>query len=127
MTQKEHRIIREARRLAAVSPDFKYEMPDRSDGQTWDSCRYIHDGKGSCLFGQALMNTKDITADDSPRIEFKAIESIICYLKLRVSAKQVAWASRVQELQDDGVPWGQAVQDADTCVAESTEEAPESK
>lgn len=113
---KEHRIIREARRLAAENPDFVYKTLTVLDvdgvRREGDFCKYVHDGRGSCLLGQAMMNTGDITADN---IEFedKSISRVFAMLHLRVPDSQQRWAERVQDDQDASIPWGLAVANAD--------------
>lgn len=114
---KEHRIIREVRRLAAENPDFVYAPPMalylNGEWAKGDACKYVHDGRGSCIFGQAMMNTGDITADVIEPLEGGGICDVCDTLQLGLRDEEMAWARIVQQAQDVGIPWGDAIAEAD--------------
>lgn len=123
--EREHRVVREVRRLVAAYPDFKYEIPTTvtEDGQSFqgDSCLYVFDGKGSCGVGQALVNTGDLNpakpfGKAGERIENTGAGVVVQLLGLRIPKSQKVWLERFQELQDDGKQWSEAAADADIYV-----------
>jgi hypothetical protein len=87
-----------------------YLYPKDSDG----SCNYVRDGAASCLVGQALYHAGlpiDRLAEFdegglTPANEFSKELLRDGYTLTQRAAKLFQLA---QELQDDGVPWGEAV------------------
>jgi predicted aconitase with swiveling domain len=122
--KNEHRIVREARRLAAESPDFVYTPPlvwaagvDPLDGKI---CRYVHEGKGSCIFGQALVNLGylDPTTTDLEDVEGHSITTVVLRMEIEIPDVQRLWADEVQNRQDTGATWANAVAIADDYIKE---------
>lgn len=127
---KEHRIIRKVRELVAAAPENTYQPPpeefvnDAGEIEIYgeaDSCRYIYHGKGSCLFGQAMIATKDLSVDNE-KVEGATVDLILTepteYLgkRIKLPADQLVWATRVQRGQDSGKTWGEAIAYADKTV-----------
>ena len=107
-------IEQEVRSIAEKNPDFVYERPDPNG---W--CRYVYDGKPSCIVGHALANLGveleflqhlDTAIDGG----VGALEALQTYDEFEIDDNQAAdLISLVQNLQDSGVPWGQAVEQAE--------------
>lgn len=108
------RILKEVQRIAAQSPDYRYEPPDS------DQCVYIHDGEPSCIFGHALLNLGlidksfervliDIDGVSCARINLQDIETVIEYLNLEIDDKEIEEFLSIQSDQDNGKPWGRVV------------------
>ena len=55
-------IAEKAIEIADQNPDYVYVSPINPDDDYAD-CVYVHDGKGSCLFGRALMGLGVADAD----------------------------------------------------------------
>lgn len=122
---KEHRVIREIRRLAAENPDFVYGIPSKPDEYGYpvqgDNCLYVHDGKGSCGVGQALVKFGVLDPNrpfgkHGEQIEGVEASKVFEILGLRVPGMQKRWADNFQSHQDEGKTWGQAVAWADAGV-----------
>ena len=109
-TITEQDIINEVRRLAADNPDYIYVSPG---GSEYSSCVYIHDGKGSCIVGRALVNNGFDPEKVSQHEGLTADEMLVALgIKEETDFEQV-WLDRVQTLQDSGTPWADAVEEAD--------------
>lgn len=104
-------LIKNVRELADEYPDYVY----RAD------CTYISGGPGNqgCIVGQASV-AKMITNPDAgvPRdMNKNTFDSIVGHYPEEftdVTEEKVDWLSKVQELQDNEEPWGQAVEKADS-------------
>lgn len=123
--KKEHRVIKEIRRLAAESPYFRYSVPsvpdEYGDLVQGDQCLYVHNGAGSCGVGRALVKFGLLDPDNpvgkhGERIETVEASEAFRRLGLRVPGTQRRWADIFQMWQDAGKPWGQAVAEADLRV-----------
>lgn len=94
------------RKLAAERPDYVYEQPP-------GGCVYFGpDNTPSCIIGHALedeLRTVGVRWLDH-RNEY-GIHTLVGLLDLAPAA--IRYLSDVQVLQDDGVPWGLAVEKAD--------------
>lgn len=113
MSITEQDIINEVLRLAAENPDFVYQAPDYHPEETRGTCVYIHDGNGSCIVGQALVN-KGIDPEEIERFEGLPADLMLSNLGIKEEADQgQTWLDQVQSYQDTGTPWGEAVEEAD--------------
>lgn len=117
-----NKVIEQVRALAKAEPDFRYDaQPERPEGTI--GCSYvaaglhIDEGRG-CIIGQALM------ANGVPKEELRRIETDLemgasvntlierqpgWFEHLPVHSYETSWLTRVQEAQDTGSTWGQAV------------------
>ena len=110
MNVTEQDIINEVRRLAADNPDYIYVNPN---GSEFSQCVYIHDGKGSCIVGRALVNN-GFDPEKVAQYEGATADEMLVVLGIKeaIDFGQV-WLDRVQALQDNGTPWADAVEEAD--------------
>jgi hypothetical protein len=93
-------LAREAYELTLSHPDFIYQPPPLGDDI---ACVYVHDGEGSCLFGQAFVNL-GVDPEELLGINVLGIDNLI-------DAEDDTFAD-VQGAQDVGVAWGdESVQD----------------
>lgn len=102
-------IETEVRRLVCKSPDFKYER-SRDYGCFYNPT--VRNGKqyGSCLFGQAFINLGEpvpVGCDGD------YIGSVFEDMNIDVTEEQRDWAYRAQLKQDEGMPWREALAEAD--------------
>lgn len=150
-TERFDKVIAEARRLAEENPDFVYVKPNADDldlsfyesstalshdenGEP-DSleadCLYVvkpKDGEpqGSCLFGQAIINTGLLTPDQLVCEEGNAGDTVIASTLGRLlddfesrntfntsTSYRQGWVRIAQADQDGGSTWQEAIQDAD--------------
>lgn len=117
MTITDSDLVGEIRRLAGENPDYVY--PDAY-------CRYVKEGEGSCLVGQALINLGvpvnwflDHSSDYNDLRNagtFSEIRDLVPGLK--VSDLVTDWVDTAQSSQDDQTPWAEAVEGADQCYPE---------
>ena len=115
---KTEELIRAVRELAAASPDAVYE-PDAGK-----YCEYTRPACGNgcgCLIGQAIvrcdpdMKESLVRFDDTRSVERKPLE-LNTGLCLSTSGNIVgeAWLASVQDRQDNGETWSDAVVGADS-------------
>lgn len=97
-------VIAEVRRLAAESPDCVYESPDGDCHYQRGECS---NGSVGCIWGQALRRWGII---DESR-ERAAV--LVSRYGAGLSDQQHEWVHAVQEFQDRGESWGDAVKAAD--------------
>lgn len=107
-------VISEIRQIADKSPDIVYSRDIFNPGD--DPCRYIVDGKGSCIVGRALVNLGVVPE----RLhEFEGMKARDVLFRLSVDtdhSDQTEWINRIQFHQDASVPWGIAVEKADRYI-----------
>lgn len=113
-------LVSEVRKLAAERPDFTYKTPE------WEiSCLYWHKETGTpgCIFGHALANlgvdVSRITRSNAIDI---ALPEIIGNDYYKIPSDIRMWFNQVQEYQDVGISWGEAVVDADKYIEAFGEE-----
>ena len=119
---KASEIEQEVRSIAEKNPDFVYDRPDPNRG-----CLYAYDGKPSCIVGHALSNLGveieflqhlDTAIDGGVGV----LEALQTYDEFEIDDDQAAdLVSLVQNFQDSGVPWGQAVEAAEEEAAKMAE------
>lgn len=100
-------IEAEVRRIAQESPQFAYE---RHTGVRW--CMYIFNGEGDCIFGRALINV-GVPLEELACCESQPIAGVLRDLNIPTTPRERDWAGAVQEWQDKGAAWGEAVTYAD--------------
>lgn len=99
-------LIEKVRELAAAKPDFVYRRPENST-----SCLYReHDGMPGCIFGQAF-DALGVELTDAH--EHKGITRVLSLLGISVTRLQVEWMMSVQDAQDLGHSWAEAIARAD--------------
>ena len=109
-------VEHEVRRLAAERPDHVYKSPydyiTEEDGEfVPGACRYQH-GKGipGCIFGHAFLNLElPLTDEDEGTTAYEVLES----MGFALSDSQALWTGDVQDKQDSGFTWADAVRAAD--------------
>lgn len=106
------------RAIAAQFPDRIYQQSKKTG--SGPSCFYVRNGKPDCLIAQgAFMAGMDIDTlasfdavlDLDDGVENSGAEYV--FKPYGLTLVELAWLKRVQQLQDDGVPWGKAVRMAD--------------
>lgn len=124
MSEAGKKLIAAVRARAEANPDFEYEWPEGKGG-----CVNVLNGKGSCIVGCGAMDTGLITAAYEDLTANEAgVQSLAFYLAERhdisLDQAEMDWLKEVQEQQDLGTPWGQAVRNADEYFAEEGWELP---
>jgi hypothetical protein len=104
------------RAIAAQFPDRIYRQSKKAG--SGPSCFYVRNGKPDCLIAQgAFMAGMDIdTLASFDAVSDGAVENSgaeYVFKPYGLTAVELDWLKRVQQLQDDGFPWGKAVQMAD--------------
>lgn len=122
-------IIANTRKIAAENPDFIYQH--RKFGLQENRCDYERDGKASCLIAKALfaagvpveeliefdqrssgdIGTILVYPNDVYDDEYNLLPSRFEYDEENL--KKVNWISHVQQCQDAGYTWSNAVKSAD--------------
>lgn len=110
MSSHGDRLVQEVKRIAEANPDFVYQRPPGS------GCVYVHDGRPSCLIGRALWNLGAIDADFENAVDDRArrvnqfgVMGLLELLGLSLSSDESVLLMTIQDRQDDGLPWGEAV------------------
>lgn len=114
-------VYAEAKRLAEASPAFVYKgaerktNPDLNNFTNPVTCQYIDDTtyKGSCLFGQALVNLgfapSTLTKYEGDSI-WQVTHSLLGYTEPNTTEREIVdRLSAIQDAQDNGAPWGAAI------------------
>ncbi|QNJ57098.1 hypothetical protein L3Y21_gp055 [Gordonia phage Rabbitrun] len=107
--QVEASLVAAVVEIATEKPDFKYRPPFEHD----DACYYEVAGQPSCIIGRGFSKIgftgRELKAfDDCGQSN---AESIL--LALGASEHVARWAQAVQEMQDCGKLWGEALFTAD--------------
>lgn len=107
MTATGESIIKAVRSIAAERPSHAYAQAD--------GCAYVLNGKPACLIGHALWNLGLLGPSiEDLRWNIMGIDSLLDdKLDIPVGSEEMGWLSLVQEHQDMGLPWGEAVEMAD--------------
>lgn len=100
-------IENEVREIAAAHPDYIYDDFDEEQ-----RCRYINNGKGSCIVGKALVNL-GINPEEIIRLEGSPANLAVSELVDPGEEASLYWLDYVQSEQDNEIPWGEAVLIAD--------------
>ena len=99
-------VAKEVRRLADTFPNFQYKAP----------CKYLEekDGEkvGSCIVGQALVNL-GLDKDELSKYEGESAYAVLNETCEVDSMNQLEWVDTVQDHQDYGRVWGEAIKAAD--------------
>lgn len=69
-------------------------------------CFYVKDGRGSCIFGRALIDL-GVQADYFEPWEDRGIDEILNDLEVEYTRAEKEWAIKVQCSQDRMIPYGQ--------------------
>lgn len=102
------KLIDEVRKIAAEKPAFVYTPPNMA------RCVNVSDGQPSCLVGHAFWNLGLIDASfEEQENNAGGVYSLTQILGLHLPEKEYNWLAQVQDNQDRGLPWGEAVKDAD--------------
>src|SRR5215469_16246470 len=105
--------------VAEVGSDFTY-VPIKVDGRHTESCYYIHpEDKPGCLIGRYLAS---IGASPSVLHECNG-QGSVPYIWATLKSygffftdDAEAWMRTVQQVQDRGRPWGEALTEADAAL-----------
>jgi hypothetical protein len=120
MSEVGQKLIKATRAAAEANPDKIYELATIHDeiGNVLKQgkCRYVHEGKPSCIVGHAAWDIELIDADlegDPTGNNEASVDILLEYLDLDVDSTEAYWLSTVQGAQDRGAPWGESVEAAD--------------
>jgi hypothetical protein len=111
MSNRGAKLIQIIRDLAAENPDFRYEFVRRSNGT--EGCSYVHEGQPSCIVGQAMWRAGLIDASLERSMDNIAGFSSLYPGMKTLSESEVDWISAVQQYQDIGEAWAEAIRYAD--------------
>jgi hypothetical protein len=112
-------VIKAIRDVAERHPDYVYPGGlDQGGG-----CFYVTDGKPSCLLGHAFWNLDMVDGNiENSDLNHQGILTILDTFGLEdADEPELAWLERVQESQDSGQTWRDAVQFADDYTDELLE------
>lgn len=105
-------IVTEIRKIAYENPTVKYRT-DIFEGDSDTMPRYVVDGNGSCIVGQALINL-GVSADTLSAHEYDSASGVLEAMGIvKEKSAAVEWINMVQSCQDDNIDWGNAVEEAD--------------
>lgn len=120
-TTVEHNLIEWTRKVAAANPDFVYEPVKAIGGGS--RCMYVRDGKPSCIIGHSALEAGLI----DPSFENNSyndldVMALLGHLGIsKVEHADRVWLEAVQEAQDTGQTWREAIESADQARAEYIE------
>lgn len=122
-TTTEHKLIELIRAKAEAKPDFVYE-PLAGAG-IGNSCVYVDDGKPSCIVGHGAWDAGLIGPEfQLSRHNSDGVIELLEHLSTisEFSGADRAWLEAVQEAQDTGQTWAEAVKTADAARADYIED-----
>lgn len=106
------RLVAAVREVAAEKPDFVYDAP-------YGGCVYVADKQPSCIVGQAAwrLGLIDATFEKDDGINMSGVTTFLRELGADLGDDETLYGREfldtVQVKQDEGVPWGDAVEIAD--------------
>lgn len=104
-------VVNEIRKVAAEQPDFIY------NGDTFPiECLYTKNADGSpggCIVGRALMRL-NVEEEVLVKNDGRGASGVLSELGIGGDIFVMHWINEVQEIQDSGKTWAEAVQSADT-------------
>lgn len=111
-------VISEIRKIASQNPEIVYSRDIFNPGD--DYCRYVVDGKGSCIVGRALVNL-GIIPERLDGVEGMKAKDVLVHLGVNQDhSDQTEWVDRVQFHQDHSASWKDAVEKADRYINDLT-------
>lgn len=108
-------LIADIRKIAAENPEHVYERVSLDD-RTPSRCVYFIEGSPSCLVGQGFAKQGMAEDDLTPLDNLNSIGDLLRDRIYDVDPVELRWLDRVQEVQDQGLPWSEAVDIADDSV-----------
>lgn len=101
--------------VAEVGPDYTYPDSERDD--LYHACRYVADGKASCIVGRAL-HKMGVPLEVLAEHELSSAEMVIRELidDGVIESNESEWATQyafAQIAQDQRKTWGKALQEAE--------------
>jgi hypothetical protein len=111
-------LISVVREVAEKNPTFVYDVD--SDGVN-GSCVNFKDGAPSCIIGHGLYRLGMTETSMGTYAQSSEVLSVLDGFQIESTEKQSDWLSTVQNEQDLGYPWLDAVKLADRVVAENKE------
>ena len=113
-------LVSKVRELAVARPETIYQPSPTGQATPTIRCSYLagtcSDGTVGCLLGQALVavgyTAEQLRAVDLLGIE-EAIEKLLPCELTDEEYRRVRWLESVQNAQDNGHPWGEAIRIAD--------------
>ncbi|AXF51591.1 hypothetical protein CONSTELLA_101 [Mycobacterium phage Constella] len=101
MSELGQKLINEIRMVAAGNADYVCRDANRV---------YVREGSPSCLVGHGLWRLGLIDAAfETHRLNIGVFDSLWGKLGLEIDEEEVEWVQLVQERQDTGRTWGEAV------------------
>lgn len=113
-------LIEEVRSLASENPDFVYpEFKKPNNGRTCSYLKSQTSEKEGCVFGQSILNLQPSLKEFLKEFDGEVDSGIRCCLQKlfpdidltypSVSREQLDWCEKVQDEQDRGSTWGEAI------------------
>lgn len=103
-------LVKTVREIAAENPDKVYEAPN-----ALGMCLYMHGDEPGCIFGHALLRLgvpPEAIGGVRGNIRTVLFDRGVISSPFG-SDRLVVWCRAVQHLQDNRIPWGEAVNCAD--------------
>ncbi|MFC9761687.1 hypothetical protein [Rhodococcus jostii] len=120
----EDRFVAAVRARAAAEPDKVYTPPtvihvndDGDESEVEGACVYVERNDDDVLVGSCLLGCALIDAGVDPAVldvGELGIDDLVCQVVVSMRTDVLHWAIVVQSEQDTGIPWGRAVEEADT-------------
>ncbi len=106
------KLMAVVREVAAEKPDFVYDAP-------YGGCVYVADKQPSCIVGQAAwrLGLIDASFEKDEMDNSAGVTTFLRTIGADLGDDETLYGREfldaVQEKQDQGVPWGEAIQEAD--------------
>lgn len=115
-------LIVEVRKIAEAEPDYVYGDEDDRSGCSYFTDRFGTTKGNPCIVGKALRNLEVDTSilrrreaySHSDRIAFALVEGFVPVVSTVIVERD--WLNSVQDYQDVGLSWSEAVKNADRMV-----------
>lgn len=102
-------LIDAVNRVADLTPNYVYQKPPKDTPIDYGTCRYVYNGKPSCLIGVAAWDIGLISSEfEKCSQNFGGVDELCNMLGLNLDEDEEQYLMQVQDLQDQGINWGDA-------------------
>lgn len=111
------KAIEAARELAKEFPDFNYQEEYRTPSRERARCEYVDENtlQGKCFWGRVFVDKLEVDPNVfiSWGINGDGVYDVLRHMEFNGTDRQIEWMGAVQDAQDSGEVWKEAIHQAD--------------